>query len=170
METRDVTNAIVAVRLAQKKFFKKVLAEQLSRIQVNGCHFGLRCLALIIHPNQVLMFIIPSYILTLYGIVVIKCFYHVYWGFKKTFKQSFHNLSCGNNRRRKKENGEGKEDKKEGWGQRVEPVAMGDHPNDSGTELLFREHGNTSVSLEIFLSVCIHHVKICILCECMSIS
>lgn len=84
METRDVTNAIVAVRLAQKKFFKKVLAEHLSQIQVNGCHFGLRCLALIIHPNQVLMFIIPSYILTLYGIVVIKCFYHVYWGFKKT--------------------------------------------------------------------------------------
>lgn len=70
----------------------------------------------------------------------------------------------------KKENGEEKEDKKEGWGQRVEPVAMDDHPNDSGTELLFREHGNTSVSLEIFLSVCIHHVKICILCECMSIS
>lgn len=55
----------------------------------------------------------------------------------------------------KKENSEEKEGKKEGWGQRVEPVAMGDHPNDSGTELLFREHG-THQFLWRFSSQCVY--------------
>lgn len=32
----------------------------------------------------------------------------------------------------------------------MEHVDVGDHPSDSGTGRLLREHDNTSVSLEIF--------------------
>lgn len=43
-----------------------------------------------------------------------------------------------------------KKDKNE-W---VGPVAMGDQPTDSATEMLFKERRKSSVSLEIFLLVC----------------
>lgn len=101
--------------------------------------------------------------------------------------KSFNYLSCGNRRRGRRED-EGKGEQREGEWKGF--VAMGDHPSDSGTEMLFREKGNRSVSLLVNLwrislsvstrrllraksvSVCVSvlHVKICILCECMSVS
>lgn len=74
-----------------------------------------------------------------------------------------------------------KKGKKNCWGG---GVVMGDHPSDSGTEMLLRGRGNRSVSLLVNLwrfssqflpecvcvYVCVHHVQICILCGCMSVS
>ncbi len=48
---------------------------------------------------------------------------------------------------------------------------QGDHPSDSGTEMLLREAGNRSAYVCVSVCVCVcGHVKVCLLCECMFVS